>query len=112
MLEVSVPLTVSAYSNNYLDTWSSIVQGSLNLTFGDTDNDNAKSAYISSEIFAAELEDDAQQIGGSSAGTDSLVGVMVSYNTIQNPDTDLFDSTNAAMPNNSYSTWGFGDEFC
>jgi hypothetical protein len=107
LLEVSVPLTVSAYSNNYLDTWSSIVQGSLNLTFGDTDNDNAKSAYISSEIFAAELEDDAQQIGGSSAGTDSLVGVMVSYNTIQNPDTDLFDSTNAAMPNNSYSTWGF-----
>jgi hypothetical protein len=107
LLEVSVPLTVSAYSNNYLDTWSSIVQGSLNLTFGDTDNDNAKSAYISSEIFAAELEDDAQQIGGSSAGTDSLVGVMVSYNTIQNPDNDLFDSTNAAMPNNSYSTWGF-----
>jgi hypothetical protein len=107
LLEVSVPLTVSAYSNNYLDTWSSIVQGSLNLTFGDTDNDNAKSAYISSEIFAAELEDGAQQIGGSSAGTDSLVGVMVSYNTIQNPDNDLFDSTNAAMPNNSYSTWGF-----
>jgi hypothetical protein len=32
---------------------------------------------------------------------------MVSYNTIQNPDNDLFDSTNAAMPNNSYSTWGF-----
>jgi hypothetical protein len=107
LLEVSVPLTVSAYSNNYLDTWSSIVQGSLNLTFGDTDNDNAKSAYISSEIFAAELENNAQQIGGSAAEVNSLIGVMVSYNTIQNPDNDLFDSTNAAMPNNSYSTWGF-----
>jgi hypothetical protein len=107
LLEVSVPLNVSAYSNNYLDTWSSIVQGSLNLTFGDTDNDNAKSAYISSEIFAAELENNAQQIGGSAAEVNSLIGVMVSYNTIQNPDNDLFDSTNAAMPNNSYSTWGF-----
>jgi hypothetical protein len=107
LLEVSVPLTVSAYSNNYLDTWSSIVQGSLNLTFGDTDNDNAKSAYISSEIFAAELENNAQQIGESTAEVNSLIGVMVSYNTIQNPDNDLFDSTNAAMPNNSYSTWGF-----
>gem|GEM_PF-5363455 len=107
LLEVSVPLTVSAYSNNFLDTWSSIVQGSLNLTFGDTDNDNAKSAYISSEIFAAELENNAQQIGGSAAEVNSLIGVMVSYNTIQNPDNDLFDSTNAAMPNNSYSTWGF-----
>ena len=108
LLEVSVPLNVSTYSNNYLDTWSSVIQGALNLQFGDTENQNALSAYISSEVFAAELEDNSQQIGSvNNAANNSLAGIMVSYNTIDNPDSDLFDSSNASMPNNSFSTWGF-----
>jgi hypothetical protein len=107
LLEVSVPLNVSTYSNNYLDTWSSVIQGALNLKFGDIENQNTLSAYISSEVFAAELEDNSQQIDSDNAANNSLAGVMVSYNTIDNPDSDLFDSSNASMPNNSFSTWGF-----
>jgi len=107
LLEVSVPLNVSTYSNNYLDTWSSVIQGALNLKFGNIENQNTLSAYISSEVFAAELEDNSQQIDSDNAANNSLAGVMVSYNTIDNPDSDLFDSSNASMPNNSFSTWGF-----
>jgi hypothetical protein len=42
------------------------------------------------------------------AGTGNLAGAMVSYNTIEVGDSDLFHSGgNDPMPDTSYSTWGF-----
>jgi hypothetical protein len=78
------------------------------LKFGDATNDEAKSAYISSEVFAAEIQDDGAQIDGTSGGSNNLAGVMVSYNTIDKEDTDLFHTGgNDSMPDTAYSTWGF-----
>ena len=107
-LQVVAPMTISAApSNNYTSNWTTVDTGSMTLKFGDATNDEAKSAYISSEVFAAEIQDDGAQIDGSSGGSNNLTGVMVSYNTLDKEDSDLFHSTNASMPNTAYSTWGF-----
>ncbi len=108
-LQVVAPLTISAApSNNYTSNWSTVDTGSMTLKFGDATNDEAKSAYISSEVFAAEIQDDGAQIDGTSGGSNNLAGVMVSYNTLDKEDTDLFHTGgNDSMPDTAYSTWGF-----
>ena len=108
-VQVVAPLTVSALpSNSYTNTWSTVDPGSITLSFGDADNSSAQSAYISNEVFAAELQDNGQQIYGSSGGSNNLAGVMVSYNTLDKEDADLFHSNgNDPMPNADYATWGF-----
>jgi hypothetical protein len=66
-LQVVAPMTISAApSNNYTSNWSTVDTGSMTLKFGDATNDEAKSAYISSEVFAAEIQDDGAQIDGTS----------------------------------------------
>jgi hypothetical protein len=108
-VQVVAPMTISAApSNNYTSNWSTVDTGSMTLKFGDATNDEAKSAYISSEVFAAEIQDDGAQIDGTSGGSNNLAGVMVSYNTIDKEDTDLFHTGgNDSMPDTAYSTWGF-----
>ncbi|MDA9626105.1 cadherin domain-containing protein [Pseudomonadota bacterium] len=108
-LQVVAPMTISAApSNNYTSNWSTVDTGSMTLKFGDATNDEAKSAYISSEVFAAEIQDDGAQIDGTSGGSNNLAGVMVSYNTLDKEDTDLFHTGgNDSMPDTAYSTWGF-----
>ena len=108
-LQVVAPMTISAApSNNYTSNWSTVDTGSMTLKFGDATNNEAKSAYISSEVFAAEIQDDGAQIDGTSGGSNNLAGVMVSYNTIDKEDTDLFHTGgNDSMPDTAYSTWGF-----
>ncbi len=108
-VQVVAPMTISAApSNNYSSNWSTVDTGSMTLKFGDATNDEAKSAYISSEVFAAEIQDDGAQIDGTSGGSNNLAGVMVSYNTIDREDTDLFHTGgNDSMPDTAYSTWGF-----
>ena len=108
-VQVVAPLTVSALpSNSYTNTWGIVDPGSITLSFGDADNSSAQSAYISNEVFAAELQDNGQQIDGSSGGSNNLAGVMVSYNTLDKEDADLFHSNgNDPMPNADYATWGF-----
>jgi hypothetical protein len=106
-VQVVVPLTIGALpSNNYTSTWNAVDTGSMTLKFGDATNDEAKSAYISSEVFGAEIQDDGAQIDGTSGGSNNLAGVMVSYNTLDKEDSDLF-LENDSMPNTDYSTWGF-----
>ncbi len=108
-VQVVAPMTISAApSNNYTSNWSTLDTGSMTLKFGDATNDEAKSAYISSEVFAAEIQDDGAQIDGTSGGSNNLAGVMVSYNTLDKEDSDLFHTGgNDSMPNTEYSTWGF-----
>ncbi|MDA7600638.1 cadherin domain-containing protein [Gammaproteobacteria bacterium] len=108
-VQVVAPMTISAApSNNYTSNWSTVDTGSMTLKFGDATNDEAKSAYISSEVFAAEIQDDGAQIDGTSGGSNNLAGVMVSYNTLDKEDTDLFHTGgNDSMPDTAYSTWGF-----
>jgi hypothetical protein len=108
-VQVVAPMTISAApSNNYTSNWSTVDTGSMTLKFGDATNDEAKSAYISSEVFAAEIQDDGAQIDGTSGGSNNLAGVIVSYNTIDKEDTDLFHTGgNDSMPDTAYSTWGF-----
>jgi len=108
-VQVVVPMTISAApSNNYTSNWSTVDTGSMTLKFGDATNDEAKSAYISSEVFGAEIQDDGAQIDGSAGGSNNLAGVMVSYNTLEKEDSDLFhENGNDSMPNTDYSTWGF-----
>ena len=108
-VQVVAPMTISAApSNNYTSNWSTVDTGSMTLKFGDTTNDEAKSAYISSEVFGAEIQDDGAQIDGTSGGSNNLAGVMVSYNTLDKEDSDLFHTGgNDSMPNTEYSTWGF-----
>ncbi|MDG1016494.1 MAG: cadherin domain-containing protein [Woeseiaceae bacterium] len=108
-VQVAAPLSVSTLpSNNYTNTWDTVDTGELVLNFGDTDNTAAKSAYISNEIFAAELKDDGAQIDGSSGGASNMAGVMVSYDTLDKEDSDLFHTNgNDPMPNAEYATWGF-----
>jgi hypothetical protein len=108
-LQVVAPMTISsAPSNNYTSNWSTVDTGSMTLKFGDATNDEAKSAYISSEVFGAEIQDDGAQIDGTSGGSNNLAGVMVSYNTLDKEDSDLFHTGgNDSMPNTEYSTWGF-----
>ncbi len=108
-LQVVAPMTISAApSNNYTSNWSTVDTGSMTLKFGDATNNEAKSAYISSEVFAAEIQDDGTQIDGTSGGSNNLAGVMVSYNTLDKEDTDLFHTGgNDSMPDTAYSTWGF-----
>ena len=115
-VQVVVPMTISAApSNNYTSNWSTVDTGSMTLKFGDATNDEAKSAYISSEVFGAEIQDDGAQIDGSSGGSNNLAGVMVSYNTLDKEDSDLFhdngnadsSKTNDSMPNTDFATWGF-----
>ncbi|MDC0199147.1 cadherin domain-containing protein, partial [Pseudomonadota bacterium] len=108
-VQVVAPMTISAApSNNYTSNWSTVDTGSMTLKFGDATNDEAKSAYISSEVFAAEIQDDGAQIDGTSGGSNNLAGVMVSYNTIDKEDTELFHTGgNDSMPDTAYSTWGF-----
>jgi len=106
-VQVVVPLTIGALpSNNYTSTWNAVDTGSMTLKFGDATNDEAKSAYISSEVFGAEIQDDGAQIDGTSGGSNNLAGVMVSYNTLDKEDSDLFHE-NDSIPNTDYSTWGF-----
>jgi len=111
-VQVVAPMTVaSAPSNNYTATWSAVDTGSLTLKFGDANNDQAKSAYISSEMFGAQIQDNGNQIDGSSGGSNNLAGVMVSWETIESKDHTL---VSAGMPdcntyncnNAEYSTWG------
>ena len=108
-VQVVAPMTVSAApSNNYTSNWSTVDTGSMTLKFGDATNDAAKSAYISHEVFGAEIQDDGAQIDGTSGGSNNLAGVMVSYNTLEKEDSDLFHTGgNDSMPNTAYSTWGF-----
>ena len=108
-VQVVAPMTISAApSNNYTSNWSTVDTGSMTLKFGDATNDEAKSAYISSEVFAAEIQDDGAQIDGTSGGSNNLAGVMVSYNTLDNKDSTLFGTSNFSdMPDTAYSTWGF-----
>ena len=108
-VQVVAPMTISAApSNNYTSNWTTVDTGSMTLKFGDATNDAAKSAYISSEVFAAEIQDDGAQIDGTSGGSNNLAGVMVSYNTLDKEDSDLFHSGgNDSMPDTEYSTWGF-----
>ena len=108
-LQVVAPMTVSAApSNNYTSNWTTVDTGSITLKFGDATNDEAKSAYISHEVFGAEIQDDGTQIDGTSGGSNNLAGVMVSYNTLDEKDSDLFQSSNFLdMPDTDYSTWGF-----
>jgi hypothetical protein len=110
-VQVVVPMTISAPPlNNFTgpDTWRDYVTGSMTLKFGDANNDEAKSAYISSEVFGAEIQNDGAQIDASSGGSNNLAGVMVSYNTLEKGDADLFNTdVNDSMPNTDYSTWGF-----
>ncbi|MDC0914523.1 cadherin domain-containing protein [Gammaproteobacteria bacterium] len=108
-VQVVAPMTISAVpSNNYTSNWSTVDTGSMTLKFGDATNDEAKSAYISSEVFGAEIQDDGAQIDGTSGGSNNLAGVMVSYNTLDKEDTDLFHTGgNDSMPDTAYSTWGF-----
>jgi hypothetical protein len=108
-VQVVAPMTISAApSNNYTSNWTTVDTGSMTLKFGDATNDEAKSAYISSEVFGAEIQDDGAQIDGTSGGSNNLAGVMVSYNTLDNEDSDLFHvNGNDSMPDTAYSTWGF-----
>jgi hypothetical protein len=108
-VQVVAPMTISAApSNNYTSNWSTVDTGSMTLKFGDATNDESKSAYISSEVFAAEIQDDGAQIDGTSGGSNNLAGVMVSYNTLDKEDTDLFHTGgNDSMLDTAYSTWGF-----
>ena len=108
-VQVVAPMTISAApSNNYTSNWTTVDTGSMTLKFGDATNDEAKSAYISSEVFAAEIQDDGAQIDGTSGGSNNLAGVMVSYNTLDNKDGTLFGASNFSdMPDTAYSTWGF-----
>ena len=108
-VQVVAPMNISAApSNNYTSNWTTVDTGSMTLKFGDATNDTAKSAYISSEVFAAEIQDDGAQVDGSSGGSNNLAGVLVSYNTLDKEDTDLFHTGgNDSMPDTAYSTWGF-----
>ncbi len=108
-VQVVAPMTISAApSNNYTSNWTTVDTGSMTLKFGDATNDEAKSAFISSEVFAAEIQDDGAQVDGTSGGSNNLAGVMVSYNTLDKEDTDLFHTGgNDSMPDTAYSTWGF-----
>ena len=73
----------------------------------------AKSAYISSEVFGAEIQDDGAQVDGTSGGSNNLAGVMVSYNTLDKEDSDLFHTNgNDSMPEYCLFNLGLlGDEF-
>jgi hypothetical protein len=112
-VQVVAPVTVSAPPvNNYTSTsWSVgpfFPLGSMTLKFGDADNDEAKSAYFSWDVFGAEIQDDGAQIDASSGGSNNLAGVMVSWNTLDTPDSDLFHSGgNDTIPDTDYSSWGF-----
>ena len=108
-VQVVAPMTISAApSNNYTSNWTTVDTGYMTLKFGDATNDAAKSAYISSEVFAAEIQDDGTQIDGTSGGSNNLAGVMVSYNTLDKKDSTLFTTSNfTSMPDTAYSTWGF-----
>ena len=108
-VQVVAPMTISAApSNNYTSSWTTVDTGSMTLKFGDATNDEAKSAYLSSEVFGAEIQDDGAQIDGTSGGSNNLAGVMVSYNTLDKEDTTLFSNPgNDSMPDTAYSTWGF-----
>jgi len=103
-VKVVSPLTISAFpDNNYTRIWSRVDTGNLTLNFGDETNSTANSTYISKEEFTADLQDDGAQIDSSSGDSDSLTGVMVSFNSSEEKDSGLYDS----MPNTDYSTWGF-----
>jgi len=103
-VKVVSPLTISAFpDNNYTRIWSRVDTGNLTLNFGDETNSTANSTYISKEEFTADLQDDGAQIDNSSGDSDSLTGVMVSFNSSEEKDSGLYDS----MPNTDYSTWGF-----
>ena len=53
-VQVVAPMTISAApSNNYTSNWTTVDTGSMTLKFGDATNDEAKSAYISSEVFGS-----------------------------------------------------------
>ena len=72
-VQVVAPMTISAApSNNYTSNWTTVDTGSMTLKFGDATNDTAKSAYISSEVFGAEIQDDGAQIDGTSGGSNNL----------------------------------------
>ncbi len=102
-VQIVAPLSVSTFaSNNFTSNWSTIDTGVVTLSFGDATNAEAKSAYISKEVFAAEIIDNGMQIDASSGGSNNLAGVIVSYNTLDQAETDFL-----AMPNTDYSTWGF-----
>ena len=106
---VSAPLTVSKLpGNNYTNTWDTVDDGELVLNFGDSAGGDADSAYLSNEVFAAEINDGGEQIDGSSGGVSNMAGVMVSYNTLDKEDSDLFHNNgNDPMPDAEYATWGF-----
>ena len=108
-MQVVAPMTISAApANNYTSNWTTVDTGSMTLKFGDATNDEAKSAFISAEVFGAEIQDDGAQIDGTSGGSNNLAGVMVSYNTLDNVDGDLFhNGGNDIIPDTAYSTWGF-----
>ena len=108
-VQVVAPMSVSSVpSNNYTTNWTTVDTGFMTLKFGDATNDEAKSAYISNEVFGAEISNDGSQIDGSDGSANNLAGVIISYNTLDKEDTDLFHTNgNDSMPDAEYATWGF-----
>ena len=125
-VQIVAPMKVAAFPTNYhTSDWeqngyaiSNLNDKTITLKFGDADNTASKSAYLSHEVFGAEIQDDGAQIDGSSGGLGNLAGVMVSYNTLEEKQRNLFDDgsedsslgsgalTAREMPNTDYSTWG------
>ena len=85
--EVVAPMDITAFaSNNYTTNWTTVDTGSMTLTFGDLDNTDAKSAFLANNVFAAEIQDNGTQIDGTSGGSNNLAGVMVTWQSLDNPE--------------------------
>ncbi|MBR65066.1 MAG: hypothetical protein CML48_06810, partial [Rhodobacteraceae bacterium] len=108
--EVVAPMDITAFaSNNYTANWSTVDTGSMTLTFGDLDNTDAKSAFLANNVFAAEIQDNGTQIDGTSGGSNNLAGVMVTWQSLDNPDTTLYEGMSNASENSNAQ--GGGDAF-
>ena len=108
--EVVAPMDITAFaSNNYTTNWTTVDTGSMTLTFGDLDNTDAKSAFLANNVFAAEIQDNGTQIDGTSGGSNNLAGVMVTWQSLDNPDTTLYEGMSNASENSSAQ--GGGDAF-
>jgi hypothetical protein len=115
--EVVAPMDITAFdSNNYTANWTTVDTGSMTLKFGDLDNTDAKSAFLANKVFAAEIQDDGTQIDSTSGGSNNLAGVMVTWQSLDNPDSTLYngmsnvgngDAFSDTQGNANYASWGF-----
>jgi hypothetical protein len=115
--EVEAPMDITAFaSNNYTANWTTVDTGSMTLKFGDLDNTDAKSAFLANKVFAAEIQDDGTQIDSTSGGSNNLAGVMVTWSSLDNPDSTLYngmsnvgngDAFSSTRGNANYASWGF-----